>query len=361
MALTSRDETDLLLPLFEGADAGARFTTFLQRLRRRSGSNYAALIMRSDLGEEHDFHAGMDVRRLANERCLDGLHLMDPLRQDSLRLGRVYGAQEFDAHDPGLKAASALAMRELDLADGRIVRVLHDGMASAWLVIASAHLCSASDSALLSSLLPYVAAAVRGFLLEQQRQLATSLDEAGLHHAGSGWIAFDRAGRVLAVAPTTARAIESATGHEPGTGQRLRELGPVVERELVEAAAEFAVRPHAPERTLVLLEKPRIEAVLARLDHHGSTSAVMVARCRHPRPDGAARPDHFARLHALSRREAQLALLLADGRSLAEAGQVLGLTIETTRNYSKRLFAKVGVRGQAELVRAVYESCAMLA
>jgi DNA-binding CsgD family transcriptional regulator len=278
-----------------------------------------------------------------------------------MRPGRVYSTEEFDAHDWRLKAASARAMRELGLADSRIVRVLQEDTASAWLVIASAHPCSASDSALLSSLLPYVAAALRGVLLEQRRQLASSLDEAGLYHAGSGWIAFDPVGRVLALAPTMAQTIETATGHEPKKGQRLREFGPTVERALAEAAAEFSSEPHSPARTLVLLENPRIEAVLASVGQCRDTGAVMVARCRYPRKTGYARADHFGRLHALSRREAQLAILLADGRSLAEAGQALGLTIETTRNYSKRLFAKVGVRGQAELVRAVYESCAMLA
>jgi DNA-binding CsgD family transcriptional regulator len=38
----------------------------------------------------------------------------------------------------------------------------------------------------------------------------------------------------------------------------------------------------------------------------------------------------------------------------------MGLTIETARNYSKKLYAKLGVRGQAELVRLVYESSAVL-
>ena len=49
--------------------------------------------------------------------------------------------------------------------------------------------------------------------------------------------------------------------------------------------------------------------------------------------------------------EARLANALANGASLAEAAEQMGLTIETVRNYSKKIFAKTGTRGQADLVR----------
>lgn len=360
MALTSRDETDLLLPLIAVSDAGEAFETFLERLRRRTGSSFAALLVRAGSDDEHTFCAGADFVRLAREQRPE-LPIADRIRQESLRLGRVYSSDEFDAHDPLLRAANARAIRKLGLADARILRVLHEDLVSAWLIIASAHPCSAADAALLASLLPYVAGAVRRFVLDKQQKLAASLDAAGLHRAGTGWIAFDGTSRVLAIASPTIHTIKSAVGHEPRTGHRLREFGPAVERELLEAAAQYAAHPNAPKRTLILLDDPRIEAVLGGFDNGGAVGAVMVASCRHARRAGDARAELFGCLHALSRREADLAVLLADGQSLAEAGQTLGLTIETTRNYSKRLFAKVGVRGQGELVRAVYESCAMLA
>jgi len=42
---------------------------------------------------------------------------------------------------------------------------------------------------------------------------------------------------------------------------------------------------------------------------------------------------------------------MADGDSIAEAGEALGLTVETARNYSKRIYTKTGAQGQADLVR----------
>ncbi len=44
-----------------------------------------------------------------------------------------------------------------------------------------------------------------------------------------------------------------------------------------------------------------------------------------------------------------------------EAGLALGLTVETTRNYSKRIYGKTGATGQADLVRLILSGLAPLA
>ena len=69
----------------------------------------------------------------------------------------------------------------------------------------------------------------------------------------------------------------------------------------------------------------------------------------------------MSQLSRLSRREAELALRLAQGRSIAEAAEDMGLTLETARNYSKRIYAQLNLRGQAELVRYVLQSSVSLA
>ena len=74
-----------------------------------------------------------------------------------------------------------------------------------------------------------------------------------------------------------------------------------------------------------------------------------------PADDAQAR---LSALHALPPREAELALKLSEGLSIAEAAQAMGLTVETARNYSKRIYAKLGVRGKAELVRRILEGTA---
>jgi len=68
----------------------------------------------------------------------------------------------------------------------------------------------------------------------------------------------------------------------------------------------------------------------------------------------------IAALFDLSPSEANLAALLTQGLTLAEAARESGLTESTVRSYSKRIFAKVGVNRQAELIRLILRSVAML-
>jgi DNA-binding CsgD family transcriptional regulator len=362
MALTSGDENDLLLPLMQGSGERSPFATFLQRLRRRAAAASSGLVIRSgDSRRSLDLFSGVQFRRANDDRDRHGTA---PYSYDHLRLGRVYGVDEFDDHDPVRKRRRIRDMRQLGLLDERIVRLLDEPGLSAWLIVAKDRPCSAADSALLSALAPYVAVAVRGFLTGERQRLADAMNARSLHHAGAGWIVFDKAACVLAIAPDTAGVLSGLFGHPPTIGQRLRELGPATDRALGDAAAAFALAEDAPERTMVLSTTPSLQAILSPLSGGDAgllDGPVMLATCRQARAPASTRAAHFANLYDLPRREAELAILLADGLSLSHVGQAMGLTIETTRNYSKRLYAKVGVRGQAELVRAVYESCALLA
>jgi DNA-binding NarL/FixJ family response regulator len=73
-------------------------------------------------------------------------------------------------------------------------------------------------------------------------------------------------------------------------------------------------------------------------------------------------PEQFvARLFGLTKSEAALATQLANGFSLTEAADKLGLTESSVRTYSKKIFSKLGVSRQAELVRLILQSIALLA
>jgi DNA-binding CsgD family transcriptional regulator len=56
-------------------------------------------------------------------------------------------------------------------------------------------------------------------------------------------------------------------------------------------------------------------------------------------------------LYSLTRTEAQLVAALAQGERLEDAAQALGVTLGTGRTYLKRVFAKMGVSRQADLMR----------
>lgn len=57
--------------------------------------------------------------------------------------------------------------------------------------------------------------------------------------------------------------------------------------------------------------------------------------------------------HGLTRAEARVAVRLAEGLSVADIARALHVSVETVRTHLKRAYGKLGVRRQAELVRAV--------
>jgi DNA-binding CsgD family transcriptional regulator len=85
-------------------------------------------------------------------------------------------------------------------------------------------------------------------------------------------------------------------------------------------------------------------------DSRSARVVVLVEEPTHKRPGASAA---FAKEHKLSPAEAGLAERIVGGMSLRQAAAALGIRDNTARSHLKRVFAKAGVRRQAELVRRV--------
>jgi DNA-binding CsgD family transcriptional regulator len=362
MALTSRDETDLLLPLLRCVSEDGQFSEFLERLRRRTEAEYVSIVMKQGDGPHAqitDFHAGRDLRAEAREVDPFEMHALERLHYDRLRPGRVYSVAEFVDHDPVFRAERSGKMRRLGIADERVVRVPDIEDTSAWLIMARARPCTGADSALLSSLAPYVEAALRSYVAQERHRIRASVSTQGMARSATAWMVLDREARLLSIDPRLDTWMRENLRYVPRLGERLRDLGVHAERELAAAAALFASADPPPPRPVLLHEHPRLEALLTATSDMPRPS--MLALCRLPNARTAESIERLAHLFDLPPREAALAIALNEGQSIAEAAEAMGLTLETARNYSKRLYAKLGVRGQAELVRLVCDSVAVMA
>jgi len=353
MALTSNDETDLLIPLFQGNAENPRFSTFLERLRRRTQADYVSLILRMGDGPHAvivESYAGIDLRKRARESETQGPFDLDRYLYDGLRPGRVYSIGEMIDHDPVARADRNRRMAKLGIGDERVVRIAGGERYSAWLMMARARECTASDSALLSSLAPYVAIAVENLVSMDRERMAARINAMGLERTGKGWMLLDAEARVVAADPALSQFWQEHCGAALRPGERVLGLDLMAERKLAGVAAEMREKPHV-EALLMPAEEAAEQALAA---------PALLALCTLPRALSGNGADRLAEVFDLPRREAELAMALADGHSIAEAAERMGLTLETARNYSKRLYAKLGVRGQAELVRLVYESSAVM-
>lgn len=359
MALTSLDERDLLLPLYQGIHETPAWETFLRRLLARTGAAQVCLLMRRSPVAAHppvlrvaSVQAGRadpDFDRLAQEGIL-------PL--SSLRPNRVYALEELI--DPaGREAAKRQRdiLKQADIAHARFIRIAARGERDAWLVLLQDRKpFAASDSALLTSIAPHLASAIATLAELDSARLRAAMAEDALALLGIGQAALDREGRVVA---NDALALELLEATVPN---RLPLASGKVQ-DLARACASLGGKP-AAARQVVRIDHRRARDLLLRPFPGGGPegAATVIASVRRSQrvPSRASAPV-VARLLGLSEREAALADAISHGQAITEAGHALQLTQETARNYSKRIYAKTGATGQADLVRMVLTGLAQLA
>jgi hypothetical protein len=112
-------------------------------------------------------------------------------------------------------------------------------------------------------------------------------------------------------------------------------------------------------------DDPRLELLITPVapDEAGAPmiGAAVAAHIQVPPPTAEAPVSALGELFDLSPAVARFAWALGRNGGMAESAEELGLTIETARFYSKTLYAKLGVNGQAELARRILTSAAALA
>lgn len=368
MQLTSTDETDLLIPLYSGVHDQAAWRTFLTRIQRRTGADYASLIFAQGDTPIHlskEVFSGRDLRGEARRQGLEPLYEKDRLPYDRLRPGRVYHSAEFAVSDARFREFHTIFNRTLGLSDERIVRIKEQEGTNAWLMLArNQQAFSATDSALLTAVVPHVTVALRSFVLVERARIRAAINRDALARAGVGWIALSREGRIIDIDPRLAPLLREAHGSDKLLGERLHVDSARDRQVMVQAARLYAGDPHAPTRAIRVSEEPPLDALLipmADQPEAALTLPVMLAFCCVPRRDTRGRQALLGDLFGLSPREAELALAMSDGQTISEAAAAMGLTEETARGYSKRIYAKMGVRGQAELVRRIFLSIVSLA
>jgi DNA-binding CsgD family transcriptional regulator len=271
------------------------------------------------------------------------------------RPNRVYSLEELLILDDGDAAREQrAALARAGIAHARFIRIPAPADHTVWLFLMHDRRdFGAADSALLSALAPHVALAL-GLLLETDSlRLRAAAAEDALALIGVGQAAFDADGRVIAADAIAADELDVQPSGRPQL--RAREA-----QSLNEACADMAgASPR--QRQVVRLDERAAKDMLLR-PAPAIAGATAIGLLRQPRREdeaGAARV--ITSTLGLSAREAALAEAMSRGRTILTAGAELQLTPETARNYSKRIYAKTGARGQADLVRFIHRSVLAIA
>ncbi len=353
MRVPNLGETDLLVPLHDGVFEQPMWHTFLARLRQVARADYAGIVL-------HSSHAADPVRLTSASGewspVLDSLFASGPEQAASwrqkMREGRVYSLDEL-VERAGNDAPNLRAMR---LGGGT-------GLDAA-LVVASDNEMGADVANLLAALAPHLTVALRVIAAMERERARSELSADAFARMNFGWISLDAKCRIVDCDSQAERLLQQSGALGRGHYDRLTPSSPAIDRQLTALVREYAANPRARLRAINLSHDPWIDILVAplRIDAlSGGTDAVAVVYIRGDRSSSADRAEQLVDLFDLTPSEARLAWSMAQGLSIAEAAQEHGLTIETARNYSKKIYAKTGARGQVDLVRHVLTGVLALA
>lgn len=364
MALGSSDERDLIFPLFAGLQQADGWDGFLQRLIARTRASRICLLQRP-VGAPaiHAFQREAWARRdsprkpmgrkdNAPPRPLDVDALADSglLPLHTLRPNRVYALEETRVlGDEAAAQRQARVLAREHIAHARFVRFVPARDTNAWLIVTHERKdFSAADSALLSAVVPYIALAITTLTQIMTLQLRATVAEEALALLGVGQVVLDRQARAVVADAVAEAELDVRAGSRPQMRAGSIEGWAAACEELAGASAKARRLVRLDERTgstALMRPAPRVGDDLPKV-----AAATMLVRGER-REDEASAARIAAAAYGLSAREAALAVALSRGLSLARAGEQLKLTQETARNYSKRIYAKTGASGQADLVR----------
>lgn len=364
------NQLDVILPLLENVGETPRWTKFMTALLARTQARRGILLIalaNAPSGHEPTMMQ-LAAPRAIQQPAIDvdllmqlGLHTYS-----SLRPGRVYALDELLNYDDSeILAHQRQVLSSQGIRFGRWLRVSAEGVADAWILLTRERDdFTASAVTTLSAIAPYLRAALRSFVILSEQHLLRIMSQATLGRLGIGQIALDETGRVMAADSVASRYLTFVETPDGRPGRRLQ-LPPASLDHIERACAEFALpgsnlAAHTlieVQEGLTLMLQPTPFSVLPGMAHPAAIATLRIQVREDERRGAAVLRDQFR----LSTREAALAEKLSRGEMIVEAGRQLHLTEETARNYSKRIYARTGSRGQADLVRTILCGLAPLA
>lgn len=360
---------ELLLALLDGALETPPWQHFLDALRERARADYVGLIFRppglSPNTVVHRYSGACSppaIQRLYRT----SFYKHDPMPYHAMADGRVYDADEL--LPPGNPVRDAY-VREIMVPSGmnamRSMRVIEPGGTSSWIVMTRrTGEFRAADERLLRELAPYLRSVLRGYMALERERTGAALAGSAIERLDFGWIALDAAGKVLEADAHGRRILERAGPLRTTRDGCLTAASARHAREIRAAIKSLSADAQARPRAIVLSRDPWLDMLLVPADRTSTSARVVPAVIAYVHGDrlmSADRCEQLAQLFGLLPSESRLALALGRGMSLAEAAQHLRLTASSVRTYSKRVYMKMGARGQADVVRFIHRSVLWIA
>lgn len=365
MSIILSEEHDLIAALHRGTLGAPPWENFLAQLKRRTAADYANLFFQGD----HDWLQSVQIPAARqgsgdiNEIYRNNFGKIAALPHNKMRLNRVYTLDEFiDPDDPHQKRYKALFLQDSDARFARILRVAEPNGGQIWISLArNFRNFSASDGALLGALANHLAIAAGTHSELERQRLKAGISADAIMRLNFGWFMLDASGRIIDMSEQAEAFVQEAQTLRKSPDGRLI-VGRADAQGVLRQFLKMRQAGESIARTVHLSDEPWLDMLLTNppSDLPGALQPVAIAFVHGERSNSAERSHHLANLFGLTIQEARLALHISRGVSIKEAALLLGLTHETTRLYSKRIYAKTATRGQADLVRLILASIVAL-
>lgn len=289
----------------------------------------------------------------------------DQLLSRLMREGRVYALEELleMGGEDDLRYFEEF-LSPLGISHLRAMRLQDESGIDAWLIISASEPIGADVSNLLVALTPHLRAALRVLATLERERARSMISAQAFRRMNFGWISVDAKGRIVDMDDQAETMLRQSSVLRRGPYDRLTPQSPAIDRQLTALLREFSADRRARPRAINLSADPWIDMLVSPVRISGLSSdntTVAVIYFRSDRTSSSDRQEQLCDLFDLTPTEARLAWSMAQGMTIAEAAEAHGLTIETARNYSKKIYAKTGARGQVDLVRHILTGVLALA
>jgi DNA-binding CsgD family transcriptional regulator len=354
------DDDGLLQALHEGMFEAPLWQDFLTRLQAKTEAKSATLVFRPVDEDTIVTLYASDPPAQADRMSMAAGVRRDPLPYRNMRPGRAYALNELlDPADPLHQNFYQQMMLPQGLANMRSIRVTEPGGIDLWLSCSGGKTIGSATAALLTALAPHLRIALRNYAALERERFRSSVTGQAFDRLKMGWMSLDAGCRIIDATDNVEQLFRWGTLLRRGRYGRLVPASPVIDKQLTALLKEFAVNPDARPQAFNLSKDPWVEMLVTpaqRPAFSGGKTPAVIVYVSGDRRSQADRCDQLVELFGLLPSEARLAWMLAQATSIAEAADALGLTVETARNYSKKIYAKTGARGHAELVRIILTS-----
>lgn len=358
----------MVCALIEGGHDSAPWTRFLDMVRQATRADYATLFFRAPgrpFTEAVSLLSGGSLASLQDE-YRDHLYPHDLIANTALEEGRPCSLDDvlWSADPLEFQAQREFAGR-YGITGLRQVRVRESSGVDAWLTVArSRHDFGAADDALLRRLAPILRAVLGQHVRTERERFEARLTAEAVRRMQFGWFTLDQSGIVLDCDPNGEDILRNSRVLGRSRHGRLIARPARLQKQIEAGLAAFASGTSRRAKAIALGRDPWLDMLLLPAETRSISARgapVAIAYIHGDSWQSVECLDQLAELFGLSAREAQIALALCRGMTIAEVAAELGVTTGTARNHTKSIYAKTGARGLPDLVRIVMRSILAMA